>query len=244
MKLERLFKSLVLFLGLGSAVFLHASSIAVYPLMSDLNYSKRFQDIEVTNTGNDVAYVTVDVARIDHPGEPNQTLVPLRDNPFQIGLIVTPTKMVIPVGQTRMLRALYVGKPSSADVVYRIKVAPVTGQLVALTQGKRNIDAGIQMIIAYGVTIFVRPEVLQPKIEAIRTGTQLLLTNTGNTSVLVTHCQQCTGGIDKGNNCKVVDTLITRLYPGNQKQFVLPRDLPLNCLEEVYQQKFIPFNIS
>ncbi len=221
--------------------FGYASSISVDPLEVDLSESTRYQDIQVHNVGNDIAYVAVDVARIDHPGEPNQTAVELNDNPYQIGLIVTPSKLVIPVGQTRIIRALYVGKPQNQDVIYRIKVTPVTGQLVALYSGNKALNAGVHVVIAYGIVVYARPVQLEPKVTVLRQGTDLTLTNSGNTSVLIGMCKQCPAG---ASSCKPLPDLVKRLFPGNQVQVTLPLAAPLKCEEEVLQNQFVPFNID
>ncbi len=219
---------------------LYASAIAVSPLSVDLSPEARYQDIQVRNVGTDTAYVRVDVARIQNPGQANQTLIQLNDNPYQIGLIVTPSKVVIPVGQTRIVRVLYVGQPPVSDVVYRVKISPVTGELVALYAGKQQLSAGVQLVIAYGVSVYARPLKLQPQAVAKRVGTSLTLSNTGNTSVLITLCKQCTAS----GSCQSLPDLVKRLFPGNVAQLSLQKAGPLQCQEEILHNQFVPFNIQ
>jgi hypothetical protein len=120
----------------------YASAIDVYPLEANLSVTNRFQDIKVFNTGNDTAYVEININLVKNPGLPNQTLVPLQDNPFQVGLIVTPNKMVIPVHQMRIARILYIGDPAkNNDVVYKVRVAPVSGQLIPVGNLGSNVAA-------------------------------------------------------------------------------------------------------
>ena len=227
-----------LLVAIQSALF--ASAIAVNPLAVDLNVQNRYQDIQVHNVGNSTAYVKIEVERIDHPGQPDQTFTELNDNPYQIGLIVTPSKVVIPVGQTRIMRALYVGSPPTSDVIYRITIAPVSGDLIAMYSGQTKLSAGMQLIIAYGVTIYARPLILEPHITAVRKGTALSLTNTGNTSVLIASCKQC----NAKNICLPVPSVAKRLYPGNHFEATLPEDAPLQCTEGVLQDQFVPFNVQ
>jgi P pilus assembly chaperone PapD len=222
---------------LGQNVF--ASAIAVEPLEVDLNPVNRYQDIQVHNIGSDTAYVQVSVARIDQPGLPTQTLVQLNDNPYQVGLIVTPSKVVIPVGQTRIVRVLYVGEPPTSDIVYHLKIAPVSGQLIALYSGTNKLNAGVQLIVAYGVSVYARPLKLNPQVVAQRDGKDLTLSNTGNTSVLITLCKQCSG-----TTCQAVPDLLQRLFPGNIVHLNLPKDAPIQCQEEVLHNQFIPFNVQ
>ena len=219
----------------------YASAIAVYPLELDLSPQTRYQDIQVHNMGNDTAYVKIDVARIQNPGQASQSLVHLQDNPYQVGLIVTPSKLVIPVGQTRIVRVLYVGQPPTSDVLYRVEVSPVTGQLVAMYSGNKQLSAGVQLIIAYGVMVYARPAQLQPNVIAERNGMALTLRNTGNTSVFITSCKQCA---PDGADCKVLPDLLKRLYPGGVAEMTLPKDGPLHCQEEILRNQFVPFNIK
>jgi P pilus assembly chaperone PapD len=219
----------------------YASAISVYPLEVDLNLQSRYYDIQVHNVGNDTAYVKIAVERINHPGQPNQTLTELKDNPYQIGLIVTPSKVVIPVGQTRIVRVLYVGQPPVSDVVYHVKITPVTGQLVAMYSGAKQLDAGVQLIIAYGVSVYARPLHLNPHITAVRYGTALTLSNTGNTSVLITLCKQCASD---GTHCEPLPSLLKRLFPGSVAQIILQKEGPLECQEEVLHGQFLPFDIK
>ena len=219
----------------------HASAITVYPLSVDLNSETRYQDIQVHNVGNDTAYVKINVSKIQDPGQADQKLIQLQDNPYQIGLIVTPSKVVIPVGQTRIVRVLYVGEPVTSDILYRVEISPVTGQLVSMYSGGKQLNAGVQLIIAYGVTVYARPLKLEPNVVAQRNGTSLSLHNTGNTSVLITLCKQCE---TDETHCTALPDLIKRLFPGSAVEVSLPKDGPLQCQEEIVRDQFVPFNIK
>lgn len=217
-----------------------ASSITVYPLITDLTYQNRYQDIQVNNTGTDTAYVELSIFRVNNPGTPKQSIDTLNDNPYQIGLIATPNKMVIPPGQMRISRVLFIGPPPKTDDIYEVKFTPMSGQLIAVGNAntKDSIAAGLQLVIAYGVSVFVRPAELDPVIQATRNGTNLTLSNTGNTSVLVGDCRQCSG-----SDCEKAIPLTVLLYPGNSKTFTLPQAAPLQCQKEVLQNDFSSFNI-
>lgn len=215
-----------------------ASSISVYPMAADLTAAMPYQDLQVQNTGDDTAYVELSIYRLNNAGTPTQNFTELNDNPYQVGLIATPNKMVIPAGQMRMARVLYIGKPASSDIVYEVKLTPVSGQLVTIGTDKTNVTAGVQLIIAYGVAIYVRPVNLNPNINSTRNGTSLTLSNTGNTTVLIGDCKQC---VD--TSCTAVPTLNAHLYPGNNAHFTLPKDLPVQCQKEVLQNEFSNFTI-
>lgn len=218
-------KSALALMGLFFVHSTFASSIDVYPLEADLSLQNRFQDVKVYNVGTDTAYVQVQIVRVDNPGLPNQQLVPLEDNPFQVGLIVTPDKMVIPVNQMRIARILYIGDPpKNNDVVYKVTLAPVSGQLIPLGSVK-NVNAGVELIVSYGINVFIRPLVPMPKVAMVRTDQDLLVQNTGNTNVLLSSCQQCDAS---GKNCQNV-SLTKRLYVGMGFHYHLPQAVPIAC---------------
>lgn len=237
-------KKTVFFFGLLLAFFTGAataSSISVNPMAVDLTFNTRFQDIQVQNTGKDTAYVAITIYRLNHPGETGQSFTELSDNPYQVGLIATPNKMVIPPGQMRIARILYIGNPVTSDAIYEVKFSPVSGELVSLANSNTNVQAGVELIIAYGVAVYVRPVTLNSTITAVRHGTSLTLTNTGNTSVLIGNCNQCTTA-GKTSNCQPAG-ISQMLYPGNSKKFTLPQDLPVNCQKQVLQNQVSGFNI-
>lgn len=242
--MQNVLKLVTRFLGTALALFIassaYASTISVYPLAADITASTRFQDLQVLNEGLDTAYVAIHIYRVNNPGMPDQSFTELADNPYQVGLIVTPNKMVIPTGQMRIARVLYISKSTSSDIIYEVKFTPVSGQLVTVGPSEnQNVNAGVQVIISYGVAIFVRPDQLIPSIDAKRQGTDLALTNAGNTTVEVGNCKQC-----QGSNCTLIATLATTLYPKNVYHYTLPQDLPVTCTKEVLQNQFSTFTIK
>lgn len=207
-------------------------------MTADLTTQSPYQDIQVENDGNDTAYVAITVYRVSNPGQPNQNFTPLGDNPYQIGLIVTPNKMVIPAGQMRIVRALYIGAPVQSDAIYEVKFTPVSGQLVAIGN-TQQVAVGVNVIIAYGVTLFVRPATLHPNINAVRNDKELTLSNIGNTSVLIGNCKQCSA-----DHCNIPTDVTARLFPGNTVHLTLPQNLPVQCQEEILQNQFNKLTIN
>lgn len=211
-----------------------ASAIDVYPLEANLGVNNRFQDIKVYNVGSDTAYVQAQIIRVENPGLPNQTLVPLEDNPFQVGLIVTPNKMVIPANQMRLARVLYIGdSPKDNDVVYKVTLSPVSGQLIPLGS-LQNVNAGVELIISYGINVFIRPLVPQPQILMIRAGQDLLVKNMGNTNVLLGSCQQCDVATKQ---CQDI-SLTKRVYVGMSFHYHLPQSVLVSC-KQVFTDQLV-----
>lgn len=226
MKFLQVFTALVLSI---ICVAIYASAINVYPLEADLSMTHRFEDVKVFNTGNDTAYVEISINRVKNPGLPSQSLIPLQDNPFQVGLIVTPNKMVIPVHQMRIARILYIGDPAKDnDVVYKVRIAPVSGQLIAIGNLDSKVAAGVDLIIAYSINVFVRP--IKPILKLVleRKQNQLTIENTGNTNLLLGNCKQCTG-----SNCQQF-TMSKRIYVGATVHYTLPVAMPVIC-EQLFE---------
>ena len=215
---------------LGLALFLfalcaHGSAINVYPLELNLNYQDRFHDVEVYNIGKDKAYVNLDISLIEHPGLPEQKELPLEDNPYQVGLIVTPNKMVIPPGQMRIARMLFIGEPPKQDLMYKVRIAPATGQYMAVSD-RKGVVAGVNVIIAYSVNVYMRPLKPVVKVTITRIDHDLIFNNQGNTNVLIGNCQQCP---DKNpENCKNFG-LSKRIYAGAVYHYQVPELLPVTC---------------
>lgn len=222
---------LIFSLTVALATSAFASSISVYPMSADLTEQNRYQDVQVQNTGSDTAYVAITIYLINNPGMPNQSVTKLSDNPYQVGLIVTPNKMVIPQGQMRIARILYIGQPLSTDAIYEVKFTPVSGQLLAMGGSNQNVSAGLELIIAYGVGVTVRPAQLEPQVNATRDGTKLTLTNKGNTTVTI-------------GNCTPDKSIFATLYPGNVKTITLTQDAPQTCQEQVLNNHYSAFKIN
>jgi len=216
----------VLIFGLfGTILSSYGSAINVYPLDLDVNYQSRFHDVQVYNVGNDKAYVALNIALVKHPGLPDQQEIPLQDNPYQVGLIVTPNKMVIPPGQMRMARMLYIGQPPEEDLVYKVRIAPATGQYVVISNNN-GVNAGVNVIIAYSVNVFVRPLKPLVKMSLVRQGQDLRFENQGNTNVLIGYCQQCPTQDPK--HCTSFD-VSKRIYARETYHYQLPSALPVTC---------------
>lgn len=233
--MQQLFKSLCITFSLCALLnFACASTITVNPLFASLTFKNRYHDIQVQNAESgkgDTAYVAISIYKVNHPGMPDQSFTKLDDNPYKIGLIVTPNKMVIPAGQMRIARVLYIGKPVDADVLYEVKFTPVSGNLIAIGQDKKNIAAGVELVIAYGVGILVRPVDLKPNVTAVRHGKNVTLSNTGNTTVSI-------------GNCNLDKDFFVRLYPGNVKHATLKEDASQICKQEILENQVSNFEIK
>ncbi len=172
------------------------------------------EDIVVRNDGSEQAFVKVEVFEVVNPGTPKEKRVQ-HANPKEMGLIVSPAKMALPPGGTKMVRMVNFNSPLDKERIYRVKVVPVVSELFAE-------ESGIKMLVGYELLVMVRPETPTPLIKAERKGKKLFATNTGNTNVLMFNGSQCRGE----NDCE--ELAAKRMYPGASWEFDLPMDGPVD----------------
>jgi len=188
----------------------------------------RRDDIEVTNGGKEVMYVSVAPAEIVRPGLEGQERRTYRA-PMEMGMLVSPTRMILEPGQSKPVRLSILKPPEERDRIYRVKIAPVVGQTIATR-------SGLRVLVGYDVLVIVRPKNAKPEIVGERDGRKLTLRNTGNTNALLIGGKQC----DESKKC--VDLPTTRLYAGTTWTVDLPRDAPaeyrLQSNGAVYSQRF------
>lgn len=167
-------------------------------------------DIEVTNGGTETLYVQVEPNRVENPGTPQEKRVTYRD-PAELGLLITPSRLIIPPGQTSLVRVAVVEPAKDSDRVYRLTVRPVVGDV-------KSVETALKVVIAYDVLAVVRPPNPKPDLKTVREGNRMTLSNRGNSSILLTQGKQCDNA---GQNCQSLPPY--RLYPGNE---VVKTDLP------------------
>ncbi len=158
-------------------------------------------DIEVTNSGSETLYVQIEPNRIHDPGTPQEKRVLYRD-PAELGLLITPSRLVVPPGQTQVVRIAVVDPCKESDKVYRLTVRPVVGEV-------KSAETAIKVVIAYDVLVILRPPNPKADLKTERAGRKMTLSNTGNSSILLSQGKQCDAS---GNNCQVIPPY--RLYPG------------------------------
>jgi P pilus assembly chaperone PapD len=213
----------------GLTSFALAAQINVTPLSMDFTPTgEKFADISVMNTSQDMAYVKVELTRVDHPGMPNQTTVSLQNNPEDFGLVASPTKLAIPAQQLRRVRILPLIKDNTEDVYYQVKITPVSGELQSLLSPDKAIAAGVQIIVGYEVKVFVRPQKAQAIVSINRIGNQVTVTNTGNSNVLLYNGQQCNA---TATACTPLANPAHRLFAGNTWSFTLDHVGPVEFTE-------------
>ena len=201
-----------------------ASKIIVSDLLVNMVAGQHYTNIKVKNTGKSKAYVLVKVSKVLDPGMPGQTIENLQDNPYQLGLIAVPNKLILAPKQVRIIRIMNLNVPPlKRDQVYHLLVTPVVGTLVSSFQnGKKEAENGIEIIEAYKTKVFVRPRNAAPILKFVRKGHALTVTNVGNTNILIGSVTQCLK-----SGCQNVINKSKRLYAGNAWHISLPYNMPV-----------------
>lgn len=160
-------------------------------------------DIEIWNNAPDRAYVTTEPREILNPGTPNESRKRNPD-PEQLGLLVSPSQLILEPGQRRLLRIAAIAPASDREHVYRVTVRPVV-------EGLSAPSSGLKVLIGYDVLVLVRPKNPAPHVSGARQGNQLILRNDGNISVELVDGKQCIGSA-------CTDLPGGRLYAGAEKR--------------------------
>lgn len=206
----------------GALSVLAVTFLTAFPSYGDMRLDKiivdfndgktRRTDIEVTNGGKTPIYVSVKPAEIVRPGRKDQKRREHRD-PKKMGMLVSPTRLVLEPGQSKTVRLSLLERPRDRDRIYRVKVAPAAGRTVAM-------KTGLRVLVGYDVLVIARPDNAKPAITGERNGRRLTLRNTGNTNALLVSGKQC----NKAGKC--VDLPTARLYAGITWTVDLPLDAP------------------
>jgi P pilus assembly chaperone PapD len=174
----------------------------------------RRQDILVSNTSDEVAYVQVEPRVIQNPGKPDQESVTVAD-PRERGLLVSPERLKLPAGARQRVRFALLDRPSDQDRIYRVSIRPVVGDL-------ESQETAVKVLVGYDVLVMARPQNADPNLTTRRADGQLMVRNSGNTNALLFRGEQCAPG---GGDC--VDLPSKRIYAGADWSTELPYDTPV-----------------
>lgn len=168
-------------------------------------------DIEVRNVGAETEYVVVDAAEMIAPGTADERRSTTSD-PEELGLLVTPSRLVLEPGARRIVRLVRLAPAPDRDRIWRLGIRPVVGEMASET-------TAVKVLIGYGVLAIARPNDARSEIVASRAGRTLELRNAGNTNALLFDGEQCDAA---GAGCRELPA--RRLYPGNSWTVPLPYD--------------------
>jgi P pilus assembly chaperone PapD len=190
------------------------AELVLSELIVDLQSGKHVRDdVEIWNKSDARTFVAVEPRQIINPSLTNQS--ERRDpDPEKIGLLVSPTRMILEPGQRKLLRIATLAPASTREQVYRVTVKPVIA-------GVESPDSGLKILVGYDVLVLVRPLQALPNVTATRSGRTLTFNNQGNVSVEIVEGKQCNSSRAE---CKELPG--KRLYPGASWTVELGSDLP------------------
>ena len=191
------------------------------------------QDVEITNTGDEVLYVQIEPNIVLNAGTPEEERIAIK-NPREHGLLVTPSRMVLAPGTSKSMRLVKLAMPGDPgqekERIYRISARPVLGAVSAE-------QTGLKVLIGYEVLAIVYPKDPKPDLVVQRTGHTLLVENRGNTNVLLQEGFQCETPEQPSEDCTPVNG--KRMYPGLSASFELERDLPVRFFQSVGTRNYV-----
>jgi P pilus assembly chaperone PapD len=193
-----------------------SAQLAIDKLWIDFeNPSDTRGDLLLVNESQDRYYIDVTSFEIVNPGTEEEERVTYAD-PEELGLLVTPNRMILDPGQSRSLRVIRIPGDMSSDRVYRVRIEPKLGDISAEGfESERTMV--IKLLTAYEVLVTSRPRNAAADIAPVREDGAIKLTNSGNTNALIYDVYLCEAGIEpdeEGTNCNKVST--RRLHPGNE----------------------------
>ncbi|MFP5382561.1 MAG: molecular chaperone [Gammaproteobacteria bacterium] len=176
------------------------------------------QDVVVTNPAKEPLYVQVEVFEVQAPGTEAEQRVPLKD-PASMSLLATPNKLIVPAGESKVVRLVSTRQADDTERVYRVNFRPIVGKI-------ESEATAVKVLVGYQVLALVAPKKPAYALEAVREGTTLHLKNPGNTNILFFNGQQCPSDTSEEAECRSLPDL--RLYPGNERGIELPLDRPVD----------------
>ena len=194
--------------------------LAATPVSAELTISQlivelkpmdsRAADIEIYNDSDERSFVSIEPREIVAAGRDGERPF-LSPDPEKLGLLVSPTRLVIEPRQRRRLRIAAIGPEPREERVYRVTVKPVAGDVTGA-------DTGLKLLIGYDLLVLVRPPQAKPNVEVARAGGTLTIANRGDASVELAEGKQCDAA---GANCQPLPS--KRLYAGaTWQQIVSP----------------------
>jgi P pilus assembly chaperone PapD len=203
---------------LTATAFVHATAavadLRLSELIVELQPGKNLrEDVEVWNDSPDRAFVAAEPREIVNPGSGSQGNR-LDPDPTTLGLLVSPSRMILEPGQRRLLRIAAVAATGEHEHVYRVTVKPVVGSVQSAT-------SGVKILVGYDVLVVVRPSTVNPVVTGTRRGQSLTIVNSGNVSVELIEGRQCE---PDRSRCSPLPG--KRLYAGASWTTQLPKDGP------------------
>ena len=173
-------------------------------------------DVLLSNTSTtETLYINVEVLEVSDPGTDQEQRVVV-DDPAKIGLIATPTRLILPPNGRQQVRLVNMLTDNDSDRIFRVNFTPVAGETEAE-------ETGVRLMVGYQALVIVRPDRLNAEIDMVRETDAITLTNTGNTNLYLEGLRQCETAREE--QCQPLTE--QRLYSGNSSTIELPGEGPV-----------------
>ena len=177
-------------------------------------------DLVIRNESADRYYITVGPVEVISPGATEEQRIEKSD-PEQLGLLVSPNRLVVDPGGMRAIRVVSLNEPVTVDRVYRNRVTPQVGEIQASDPGTGARGMTVKLLTAYDVLVTVRPPKPNAGLSATRAGNEVTIRNAGNTNTLLFDGAACSPGTAPGAAETCEDVGARRLYPANEWKITL-----------------------
>ena len=168
-----------------------SAQMAIDRLWVDLDSAKVARsDLVIRNESKDRYYVTVTPSEVLDAGTPQERRVQETD-PQKLGLLVTPSRIILDPGQLRAIRVVSLDSNLTKDRIYRISITPQIGELTATPSDTQGHGLAIKMLTAFDALVTVRPDHPVEDLTATRQGGNLVLGNSGNSNILLLDGKIC-----------------------------------------------------
>ncbi len=168
------------------------------------------EDIVLANESDERYYITLTPSEIFNAGTADEKREIIA-NPEDLGLLISPSRLILEPGATRAVRIVSIADPPQHDRVYRLRVSPQVSDVDAPEVSAGETGVNIKVLVGYDILIVARPADPQAQIAKKSVEGRTLLVNTGNTSALLTDGKACTSD---GSKCAPISD--ARLYAGGE----------------------------
>lgn len=206
----------------------HAQLVIDNLMLDFANPNVTRRDVTLSNKGRETLYVEVQVEEIlAGPGEERSSRT---GPPDELGLLVTPNRMVLAPGQRRPVRAVLLQRPA-VERIYRITMKPVVGALLPDAAGAPKGKAmSVKVLVGYQAFVIARPANMVEDFRASRQGHKLRFENDGAVSMLLRSGRQCAGAETPTEDCEQLPS--KRVWPGAVWELKLAHDTPVTYTVE------------
>ena len=179
----------------------------------------------IYNGGNSTAFVRVSILEIIYKPDGSSEEIPLKTQEnfaTRDGLIASPARLIVPSKGNQGTRLLYKGARDK-ERYFRVRFAPVVPEKEDefaiskedISEYKKNLSAGVNVLAGYGSIFIVRPETPRFDTKIEDTTQQYTLRNNGNTVIVVDDLKDC--AIKDSQSCTPVS--MNHVLPGRYLQF-------------------------